>query len=94
MREVLLLVVQVSRAADERVIANVKTQGSPGLARKANPSADSYFRGFMVVMREPQWPFPAEIDSVQVTIDGERNRKTAGPSRQVAQVLNTAIALH
>lgn len=61
---------------------------------QTDPPADSYFRGGMVVTREPQGPHSAEINAVQMTIDIERSGKTTRPPHQVAQVLNPAIALH
>jgi hypothetical protein len=44
---------------------DVETQEPVGLARKADPPADSYFRGGIVVTRQPQGSHPAEIDAVQ-----------------------------
>ena len=88
------LAVQFFRTAYEVMATDVETQEPVGLAREADPPADSYFRGGMVVTREPQGPHAAEVDAVQTTIDIERSCKTTWPSRQVAQVLNPTIALH
>ena len=86
--------IQFFRAAYEGIATDVETQEPFGLARESDPFADSNFPGAVVVTCQPQGPHPAEIDAVQATIDIERSRKSTGPSRQVANVLNPSIALH